>query len=187
MQEHPTNPTIVKRLAALERSRGEGAKAIAALVKHLEVFANDSEAWEELAELYLEGCQYRQALHCMEELALSTAPSVGSLCRYAATLYTLGGPQNCRTARAYYAKAVQLSGGGSLRALLGVLACGAQLADRKAAAGTVPPSSAAAAAELPAAAAQAVADLYGDSAPEKLPAVHALLAKLAPRGGGVPS
>lgn len=37
--------------------RGGIAKAIEALIKHLEVFYSDPEGWQELASLYLEHAQ----------------------------------------------------------------------------------------------------------------------------------
>ncbi len=43
--------------------------------------------------------------------------------RYADILYTLGGNNNLKIARAYFAKAVELSGGTSARALWGVMLC----------------------------------------------------------------
>lgn len=39
---------------ALERSRGNLLSAIDVLKKYVDVFSNDKEAWEELAEMYLE-------------------------------------------------------------------------------------------------------------------------------------
>ena len=39
---------------AVERSRGSITAAIEALRKYLDVFSNDRDGWEELAEMYLE-------------------------------------------------------------------------------------------------------------------------------------
>jgi hypothetical protein len=39
---------------AVEKSRGNTAGAIDTLRKYLDTYQNDNEAWEELAELYLE-------------------------------------------------------------------------------------------------------------------------------------
>lgn len=70
---------------------------------------------------------YRQAAFCLEEL-ITLAPGEPNLhVRYADVLLTLGGTANARTARAYYSKAVQLTRGGSARALYGLVACAAQL------------------------------------------------------------
>lgn len=70
---------------------------------------------------------YRQAVFCLEEL-LTLAPGEPNLhVRYGDALLTLGGAANARTARAYYSKAVQLTGGRSARALYGLTACAAQL------------------------------------------------------------
>ncbi len=51
--------------------------------------------------------------------------------RYADVLYTMGGSSaNFRMARAYYAKAVELTGGQSPRALFGVVACCGNITDK---------------------------------------------------------
>lgn len=42
-----------RRIAAVKAAQGSAA-AIPLLVKHVEVFQNDLESWQELAELYLQ-------------------------------------------------------------------------------------------------------------------------------------
>lgn len=72
---------------------------------------------------------YSQAAHCYEELILHQPHHIPYYVQYADVLYTIGGSNghNYRTARAYYAAAVQLSGGKNVRALYGLTACAAQL------------------------------------------------------------
>lgn len=52
------------------------------------------------------------------------------LVRYADVLATIGGQAHLRTARAYYSKALQVSGGRSVRALYGLLAVANHLPDK---------------------------------------------------------
>lgn len=52
------------------------------------------------------------------------------LCRLADVLYTLGGNANLKAARAYYSKAVEVSGGSNARALWGVTACCANITEK---------------------------------------------------------
>ncbi len=70
---------------------------------------------------------YPQAATCYEEVLLQNPTSIASHVQYADVLYTIGGPSNYRTARTYYAAAVDLSGGENARALYGLCAASAQL------------------------------------------------------------
>ena len=45
---------------------------------------------------------YQQAAFCLEEVILHQPTNIAAHLLYADTLYTLGGPQNWRTARSYY-------------------------------------------------------------------------------------
>ncbi|KAG2483062.1 hypothetical protein HYH03_018045 [Edaphochlamys debaryana] len=173
----PGNEMVHKRMVALERSRGNTEGAITALRKYLDIFANDKDAWEEMAELYLEVLNYRQAAFCYEELLMHNPANSNFHVRYADILYTIGGPTNCKTARSYYAKAIELTAGGSLRALFGVLACSAHINEKVA----LQDARSRAQIELPEVATQALLRIYKQHAPDKLPFVEPILAKL---GGG---
>ncbi|KAK9791364.1 hypothetical protein WJX73_009896, partial [Symbiochloris irregularis] len=76
---------------------------------------------------------FSQAAHCYEELLLHQAHHIPYHVQYADILYTIGGSNgnNFRTARSYYAAAVQLSKGTNVRALYGLCACSAQLSGIK--------------------------------------------------------
>jgi ER membrane protein complex subunit 2 len=54
LKEHPDNLPARRRLIALEKSKGNTGTALDALRRHVDVFMNDVQAWEELAELYLQ-------------------------------------------------------------------------------------------------------------------------------------
>ncbi|MEW5300729.1 MAG: hypothetical protein WDW36_003639 [Sanguina aurantia] len=173
LTDDPASEVIGKRLVALERSRGNLLSAIDVLKKYVDVFSNDKEAWEELAEMYLEVNLPKQAAFCYEELIMHNPGHSNYLVRYADILYTLGGAANYKTARAYYAKVVEATGGGSLRALYGICACTANIADKV----SVQDSRSRAQLELPEVSAQSLLRIYQTSAPDKLPMVTALLAK----------
>ena len=79
----------------------------------------------------LQASMYAQAGHCYEELLLHTPHSIPYHVQYADVLYTLGG-SSYTTAQTYYAAAVKLSEGHSIRALYGLCACAAQLSSGKA-------------------------------------------------------
>ena len=86
-----------------------------------------------LSATILQAQMYSQAAHCYEELLLHQAHNIHYYVQYADVLYTVGGANghNYRTARSYYAAAVQLSGGRNVRALYGLCACTTQLAGIK--------------------------------------------------------
>lgn len=56
---------------------------------------------------------------------------IASYVQYADVLYTIGGVSNYRTARTYYAAAVDLSNGENARALYGLCAASVQLTNSK--------------------------------------------------------
>ncbi|KXZ47288.1 hypothetical protein GPECTOR_36g15 [Gonium pectorale] len=170
-----TNETALKRLVALQRSQGDTPAAIDAMKKYLDVFSNDKDAWEELADMYLEVLNYRQAAFCMEELLMLSPHNSSFYVRYADILYTIGGPTNYKTARSYYSKAIELTMGGSLRALFGVLACCAHITEKV----SLQDARSRAQIELPEVTTQALLRIYKQHAPDKLPFVEPILAKLA--------
>lgn len=171
--DQPTNQIIAKRLVAAAHTRGDLPAAVEYLKTYLDYWMNDREAWEELAELYLEMGLYRQAAFCFEEL-LTIAPGEPNVyVRYADTLLTLGGPANARTARSYYSKAVQLTQGRSARALYGLMACASQLQGPGQSSQADKPE----AQELPKAAAEGLIRLYSEQAPDKVAIVKTMLVR----------
>ena len=186
----PADEAATKRLAALSRSRGDPAAAAAVLRAYLDHFQGDLQAWEELADLYCESGALRQAAFCLEEAILLAPGSPAAHLRYADLLYSLGGREQCRTARAYYSKALQLSGGRCTRAVVGLLAAtgggrdptdgaveAAEAGDAGAAvAAAASTTDRASLAALPGTAARLLRAAYRDSAPEALrPLMEAML------------
>lgn len=64
LEEAPESQMLLKRQVALEKSKGNTAAAIELLRKYVDVFQTDKEAWEELGELYLQACAYKQDTPC---------------------------------------------------------------------------------------------------------------------------
>eukprot|EP01025_Chloroclados_australasicus_P058334 TRINITY_DN7314_c1_g1_i1.p1 TRINITY_DN7314_c1_g1~~TRINITY_DN7314_c1_g1_i1.p1 ORF type:complete len:294 (-),score=43.81 TRINITY_DN7314_c1_g1_i1:106-987(-) len=123
LESNPTNPMVNKRLIALLKSQGKQQNAIEELVKYLDANSGDKEGWEELADLYVKNGLFKQAAYCFEELIM-LAPHFGNYyIRYADSLYSIGGQDNFALAKKYYCKAITLSAGKSLRALMGLSLC----------------------------------------------------------------
>lgn len=131
LKKQPGNADAMKRRVALAKARAGPEEAIKLLTEYLEAYAADTEAWAELAELYLSLSMYKQAAYCLEELLLSAPHDAAKHLRYAEVMYTLGGTENVLAARKYFAAAVELSGGHSVRALYGLCACAQALAGAK--------------------------------------------------------
>ncbi|KAI6196709.1 ER membrane protein complex subunit 2 [Aphelenchoides besseyi] len=122
-----TNSALEKRKIAALIAQGQRTEAIRWLCEHLETFVNDSEAWSELAELYVQEADLPRAIHCFEELLLVNPHNGAVHCRLGELRYTQGGTENYEYARAYFERAVRLNVGA--RALYGlVLCCNALLA-----------------------------------------------------------
>jgi len=70
LDENAANVPIAKRKVALLRSMGREGEAIQALTTLLDISPVDSEAWSELADLYLSQGLYAQAVHALEEVLI---------------------------------------------------------------------------------------------------------------------
>ncbi|KAL6751917.1 hypothetical protein V8C86DRAFT_3019753 [Haematococcus lacustris] len=180
LDNQPSNELALKRLVALEKSRGRLPEAVEALKAYLDVFSNDREGWEELGELYLEMLLYRQALFCYEELLMHAPGNLAYLIRYADLLYTLGGNGHLKLARSYYSKAVELSAGTNMRALWGVMMCSANVTDKV----SLQDSRTRAQIELPELAARAVLKEYKTHAPNKVAVATVVLEAALPKTSG---
>uniref|UniRef100_A0A7S4B6H6 ER membrane protein complex subunit 2 n=1 Tax=Chrysotila carterae TaxID=13221 RepID=A0A7S4B6H6_CHRCT len=129
LKQDPNNLYAMKRQVALLRGRGRYAEAARRLVDHLAVVCSDAEAWLQLADLYLLQQQYKKAAFCMEELILLNPMNYMYHVRYGEILFTLygnergGNAEQVRTARKYFAHALELKPSGNLRALYGLLLC----------------------------------------------------------------
>ncbi|UZJ54702.1 hypothetical protein CBS101457_004022 [Exobasidium rhododendri] len=96
LQKDETNLIITKRMVAVLKSmsktdgRGGIDKAISTLVKYLDTYYGDAEAWQELAAMYSDAHMYPQAAFALEELLLLVPHNSFFVLQYAETLYTAG-------------------------------------------------------------------------------------------------
>eukprot|EP00123_Amoebidium_parasiticum_P008097 comp18576_c0_seq1/m.20075 comp18576_c0_seq1/g.20075 ORF comp18576_c0_seq1/g.20075 comp18576_c0_seq1/m.20075 type:complete len:272 (-) comp18576_c0_seq1:41-856(-) len=112
----PTNQAIRKRMIATLKARGSYDAAIENIVKYLEVYMTDSEAWAELAMLYLRDGRYGPAGFCVEELILANPTTDAYFVLYGEIMYA---QKRFDMARKYYGKAAELNKK-NLKALYGV-------------------------------------------------------------------
>ncbi|TKA75218.1 hypothetical protein B0A55_05897 [Friedmanniomyces simplex] len=70
LKDDPTIFSVRKRRAALLRSVGKSAEAIADLTVLVDASPTDAEAWAELADLHLSQGNCEQAFYCLEEVLL---------------------------------------------------------------------------------------------------------------------
>jgi len=84
-------------------------------------FCTDSEAWHELARIYLKLHMYDNAACCYEELILAEPQNYHFYVKYAEIKYTAGGLENLRIALNYYSTAIELCKENNLAAFYGLL------------------------------------------------------------------
>ncbi|PWZ03832.1 TPR-like protein [Testicularia cyperi] len=96
LEEDNTSLVLSRRRIAAIKSlgtshpRGGPKKAIEALNLHLDIFYQDPEAWQELAELYADEGLYQQSAFALEEVLLQVPQNSFFHLKYAETLYTAG-------------------------------------------------------------------------------------------------
>jgi len=59
LEKNPANEMALQRQVALAKATGNTTAAIEAAVEYLDLYCNDAEGWEELAELYLQSSMYK--------------------------------------------------------------------------------------------------------------------------------
>uniref|UniRef100_A0A7S2W8A2 ER membrane protein complex subunit 2 n=1 Tax=Mucochytrium quahogii TaxID=96639 RepID=A0A7S2W8A2_9STRA len=123
LAENANNTVAMKRKVCLLMSTGHLESAITQLVKYLDVFQADGEAWKVLAQLYIEAGNWKNASFCLAEVILSNPHSYLGHLAYAESLYTLGGsPHKLLESRKYYCQSLTMKEGSSnLRALFGLV------------------------------------------------------------------
>lgn len=88
ISEDPSDGQTVKRLVSLYRDMNMETQAIQVLNKHIEMNQENSEAWIELADIYLQKQNFTKALFCYEELLMHQPKNYIVNLRYAETLYS---------------------------------------------------------------------------------------------------
>jgi len=85
----PTDAQTVKRLVALLRDMGCTNEALTVLNKYVEVNMEDSEAWAEMANMYMSKQNYSKAAYCYEEVLAKEPRNYLVNLRYAELLFSL--------------------------------------------------------------------------------------------------
>lgn len=98
-----------RRLIAICKAQGKKEEAMQRLHDYLLLHQADEEAQLELADIALTLCDYKRASASFEDLILTDPHQPVYLCKYAEVLYSLGGADNLRLARKYFAQSVQLN------------------------------------------------------------------------------
>jgi len=117
----PSDQFLLKRRITIKRELGRMLEAIDLLNEYLQVFMADTEAWQELAELYLSLQSYKNAAFCYEELIAAYPQVHHYYVKYAEILYTLGGDINLELARKYFAFSLELTAENNTRGFYGLL------------------------------------------------------------------
>jgi len=121
LEDDPINSGAMKRQIAIRKAIGDNTLAIKLLNEYLKIFMADTDAWQELAELYLEQQMFKNAAFCYEELLLATPGNYHLHSKYAEILYTSGGYDNLRLARKYFAHSLEMNDTNNVRSLYGLV------------------------------------------------------------------
>lgn len=128
IESDESNSIFRKRKIAIFIALGDRQGAINELNQYLEIFVNDTEAWLQLSELFLQESDYARAAFCFEELLLTNPNNATYLCRIADIRYSQGGFDNIEIAKVYYEKSISLSP--SANAYYGLILCCSQLSTK---------------------------------------------------------
>ncbi|XP_019865181.1 ER membrane protein complex subunit 2 [Aethina tumida] len=123
IKEDPTNSAAKKRKIAILKSQGKISEAVKELTDYLKTFMADTEAWQELSEIYISENDFNKAAFCVEELILHNPHNHLLHQRYADIKYTQGGQENIEIAKNYYCQALKLNPN-NIRALYGLYLTG---------------------------------------------------------------
>eukprot|EP00922_Rhytidocystis_sp_ex-Travisia-forbesii_P028398 GHVS01041668.1.p1 GENE.GHVS01041668.1~~GHVS01041668.1.p1 ORF type:complete len:285 (-),score=33.34 GHVS01041668.1:186-1040(-) len=117
LQDKADDVLTRKRLIALLKSQRRTSECVEHLNRHLEEFISDSEAWQELCELYLTSGSLGRGIFCFEELLSKDPRNIFNCITYAELNYSTG---NVDLSRKYFCLACSLDPC-SPRALWGLL------------------------------------------------------------------
>ncbi|BFZ62774.1 Inositol phosphatase SIW14 [Saitoella coloradoensis] len=123
LKEDESNVPVMKRRAALFKSTGKPEEAVTVLTKLLDSVPNDSEAWSELADLYIQLEMHQQAAFCLEELLVLNPHAHTVAARYAELALRMG---DYNLALKQFCRAVELCDGYE-RGLMGIFECSQRL------------------------------------------------------------
>jgi len=130
LENDPTNIFAMKREISIRKANGDSVLTIRLLNEYLKIFMADLEAWQELADVYIDQQQYKNAAFCYEELILSAPQNYHFSTKYAEILFTIGGYDNLKLSRKYFSNSLELNST-NLRALYGLFICSISIASTK--------------------------------------------------------
>ncbi|RWS27989.1 ER membrane protein complex subunit 2-like protein, partial [Leptotrombidium deliense] len=129
IKKDESNSFLYKRKIAILIAQRKIPEAIKEMSDYLQKFMNDTEAWLELSDLYIQEQEYAKAAFCMEELILTNPHNHLYHQRYAEIQYTINTLESMEIARAYYAQALKLNAG-NMRALYGLFLTASNLSQQ---------------------------------------------------------
>jgi len=121
LERNPANSFAMKREVCVLLAKGmleEGGKS---LNRYLQTYQGDIVAWQQMAELQIELNNRGAASFSYEELLLSEPTNFLYHNSYAELLYSLGGCDNFRLARRYFAQSLELNRTNNARAAFGLV------------------------------------------------------------------
>jgi len=107
-ETNPSNSLCMKRKICLLKAAGKMSEATNQLCEYLSISPSDVEAWKELAQIYLEYGNFKQAAFCLEEVLLAHPHSYLSFLVYAECLYSIGSKSALSTAQKYFSHSLVL-------------------------------------------------------------------------------
>ena len=129
LEANPCNAMALKRRVALLVGQGKTKEAVQELNEILEQYHGDSTAWQCLADLYLGMSKYDAAAFCFQELLLHDPMNHMLFCRLGEVYFTLGRPEDLANARKYFSQSLEVKTQGNVRALHGLAATCAAIAE----------------------------------------------------------
>lgn len=129
LEANPCNALALKRRVALLLGQGKAKEAVGELNELLEQYHGDVTAWQCLADLYLGMSKYDAAAFCFEELLLHDPMNHVLHCRLGEVYFTLARPGDLANARKYFSQSLEVKTRGNVRALHGLAACCAAIAE----------------------------------------------------------
>ena len=127
IEQNPEDKQSIKRLVCLFRDQEMYSSAIKVLNQYIEANQDDTEAWTELADIYLSKQNYSKAIFCYEELLSIQPRNYRVNLQYAEMLYSAKREDRLTdlvNARKYFSHAAILKEGTSdpcVRALFGIV------------------------------------------------------------------
>eukprot|EP00922_Rhytidocystis_sp_ex-Travisia-forbesii_P031130 GHVS01045915.1.p1 GENE.GHVS01045915.1~~GHVS01045915.1.p1 ORF type:complete len:289 (-),score=27.65 GHVS01045915.1:276-1142(-) len=117
LQDKPEDSLTRKRLISVLKAQRKTSECVEHLNRHLDEFIADTEAWHELADIYITECTLGRAIFCFDELVCRDPRNLFNCITYAELNYSTG---NVDISRKYFCLACSLDPS-NVRALWGLL------------------------------------------------------------------